>query len=713
MGRNGQLGLGKDIVSSKKPMLVNKLKEMDVTVKSITCGLAHTIYLHDDGKISSCGMNGFGQLGIGGYESGFTGIDDKLMIDNKDAYTPCIVTLPKGCKITHIACGGAHSMIINDKGELYTCGSNSCGQLGMGNNSDSSKFVKVNDFGEDNCAFAACGEEFSATVTQNHTVFVWGLGIAGQIGNGQLKSNNLPVLVETLNDKGIVELSCSQGQVFAVSNTGEIYTWGLPGDKSHLLNLAQIPVSFSGMSVDSISTLQSGESFIIPFPLKVTNFSRKKKVLQISCGRKHYVMRIARPFGPFCYIQKGFGMEDIEKEDYTLEFSAGERIKFVIQAVDESGLACSSGGCQFTAELIPSSLEFDIHLKRQYKAIQRNMKEKCEIVQKPTSQTQKESALSVEIDDNFDGTYSGVCKILICGTYHCSIKLDELEIKSFPLELNITESIVSPATSVAWWGKYAVTNGGIKEYGEKGGFGSFIAAEAGASVVFTISTKDCYGNKCSKTDGVSVSVNLIAISTVADTNADNESYNESRLESTVKNMSSQKMLELNGAEILTSSIWSDSQAGIFPCVVEVPVMETIRSDVNYFVSVEMKGKINKKFGESVDGSPFPITISAKKEQVIDEKHERAENTPEENEETRSKVQNEAVDKNEEKKSSAEKIENVQVKVDNIMITARRAEMALKRHKGQCLSLILLLLLSYYSYYIMQINVVFIISETYG
>jgi alpha-tubulin suppressor-like RCC1 family protein len=55
-------------------------------------------------------------------------------------------------------------------------------------------------------------------------VYMWGLGIVGQLGDGKMISQSLPQLVVGLEGKGIDSISCSQGQVLAVASSGEVYT---------------------------------------------------------------------------------------------------------------------------------------------------------------------------------------------------------------------------------------------------------------------------------------------------------------------------------------------------------------------------------------------------------------------------------------------------------------------------------------------------------
>lgn len=75
----------------------------------------------DRGNLYSWGENRNGQLGIGN------------LIDQTN---PQLVTIPNGEKPISIALGQQHSMVVTDKGNLYSWGYNNLGQLGLGNTID-------------------------------------------------------------------------------------------------------------------------------------------------------------------------------------------------------------------------------------------------------------------------------------------------------------------------------------------------------------------------------------------------------------------------------------------------------------------------------------------------------------------------------------------------------------------------------------------------
>jgi len=60
-------------------------------------------------------------------------------------------------------------------------------------------------------ALCACGEEYSAAVSRGEgDVFTWGLGIAGQLSNGELSNRDHPTAMTAMARKGREVLACSQ-----------------------------------------------------------------------------------------------------------------------------------------------------------------------------------------------------------------------------------------------------------------------------------------------------------------------------------------------------------------------------------------------------------------------------------------------------------------------------------------------------------------------
>lgn len=137
------------------------------------------------------------------------GLDGRLGSSNDENAT---APTPFACKWLHpvqIACGKAHSAIIDVYSNLYCFGLGASGQLGQGDSSlDVSKLpLRVPLGGASTVLHVACGSQHTMCVTAEGRVFAWGDNTCGQLGLGfkSGKPRDLPTRVEKLaNVRGLV-----------------------------------------------------------------------------------------------------------------------------------------------------------------------------------------------------------------------------------------------------------------------------------------------------------------------------------------------------------------------------------------------------------------------------------------------------------------------------------------------------------------------------
>merc|ERR1712000_196829 len=101
------------------PKKLSTLPEGTGKIVKVACGYGHTILIDNKNQTYVFGNNGCGQLGLGD--------EDNRNLPEKFS------TLPEGAgKISKIACGGAHTILIDNKHQTYVFGYNKYGQLGLG-----------------------------------------------------------------------------------------------------------------------------------------------------------------------------------------------------------------------------------------------------------------------------------------------------------------------------------------------------------------------------------------------------------------------------------------------------------------------------------------------------------------------------------------------------------------------------------------------------
>ncbi len=131
--------------------------EVSEDVDQIAVGRNFAVLLYKSGNVSTWGGNEWGQLG---YETPGT------------YYHPELLQIPNISGITKVDAKNNHTLLLKDDGRVFSFGSNFSGQLGTGDNSDSSKPILVE--GINDAIDIAAGYKFSLALSKDG--FVWGWG---------------------------------------------------------------------------------------------------------------------------------------------------------------------------------------------------------------------------------------------------------------------------------------------------------------------------------------------------------------------------------------------------------------------------------------------------------------------------------------------------------------------------------------------------------
>lgn len=220
----GQLGLGNNL-HQNKPSRIEDLS----SIISISAGGVHNLALDRDGQVWSFGRNKFGQLGLGAPSSNSpntaSGVRGGLG-DNFDRYRPTpIKDLPF---ITSISAGGEHSLILDQKGQIWSFGNDRNSQLGLGNsdtNSDSMQHsipTRVN--GIPFIISVSAGGNYNLVIDRRGQVWSFGNNDYGQLGLGDYVNRNVPTLIESLSF--VVNISAGTFHSLALDRNGKVRSFG-------------------------------------------------------------------------------------------------------------------------------------------------------------------------------------------------------------------------------------------------------------------------------------------------------------------------------------------------------------------------------------------------------------------------------------------------------------------------------------------------------
>jgi hypothetical protein len=213
-----------------------------------------------------------------------------------------------------------------------------------------------------------------------------------------LNNRSVPYLVSELTGKFVESLTCGQSQVIAICADGSAYNWGFPID---------------ALNMSAIEFAMIDKSAFNSRPVPISSFTKNRRARQISCGRKHYLLVTKAVYGPNCFLLISQNPVSVDQE---LNFDAGNSVKIIIQACDDSGSTCVSGG----------SLVSGI------------------ITQRLTESTQTTNEKSIVhhnlvIDDDLDGKYSSRFRLNVAGLYDMSVTIDGLHISGSPFVIKINQ----------------------------------------------------------------------------------------------------------------------------------------------------------------------------------------------------------------------------------------------------------------------------------
>jgi alpha-tubulin suppressor-like RCC1 family protein len=182
--------------------------------KDIAAGNAHSLALDKFGRLTVCGNNSSGQLGLG---------------NTTNVSTFQFVPFPTNVTAwTAIAAGSNYSIALGNNGQLYSCGLGFLGTLGTGGLTNSLRFVPVlRPAGITNWLKVTAGAQHVLAIADSGAIFSWGLGSSGQLGHGNLNSSTVPTVATLLlGVTNWVALSAGSTHSLGLASDGNIYVWG-------------------------------------------------------------------------------------------------------------------------------------------------------------------------------------------------------------------------------------------------------------------------------------------------------------------------------------------------------------------------------------------------------------------------------------------------------------------------------------------------------
>ena len=186
----GELGWG---IWETEKYQISQIFNQPPGIIQFCCGLYHSLFLDDEGKVFGVGINASGSLGVG---------------DNANRSE--LVQIQNILPMQKILCAGYSSYSIDFDGNVWSFGLNTSGQLGLGdkeNRNVPTKIPTISDIVE--MSSGSFGYHFLAKNSQSG-IFVGGDNQFGQLGNNKtelsipeiMKAEYFPIWGTSLKSRG-------------------------------------------------------------------------------------------------------------------------------------------------------------------------------------------------------------------------------------------------------------------------------------------------------------------------------------------------------------------------------------------------------------------------------------------------------------------------------------------------------------------------------
>jgi alpha-tubulin suppressor-like RCC1 family protein len=221
IGNNSTTGFGSGL-SSPVQTITRGTNWLQVECEGSYSWGVTTAAVKNDGTLWMWGNNSYGQLG-----------DNTTVSKSSPVQT---ITFGTNWKQVSIGCGsntgiGATVGAVKNDGTLWMWGNNTSGQLGDNTKTNRSSPVQTITFGT-NWAAVSCGNQFTAGIKNDGTLWMWGNNGSGQLGINNTTSVSSPVQT-VVGGQTWSKVSCSRntsqltlGTTAAVKTDGTLWVWG-------------------------------------------------------------------------------------------------------------------------------------------------------------------------------------------------------------------------------------------------------------------------------------------------------------------------------------------------------------------------------------------------------------------------------------------------------------------------------------------------------
>eukprot|EP00960_Hanusia_phi_P031772 749481-Hanusia_phi.AAC.6 len=249
----GQLGI-RGLQAARSPAVMQSL--LATSIVHISANSDMSAFVTESGSLFVSGGSEHGRLGLGHLAP---------------APTPVEIRSLNTVKITKVACGGYHCLALTEEKRVYAWGDGKWGNAGVSNSTDVLEPQELNTLAASSIISVHAGGCHSAALSQFGDLFMWGKNSNGQLGIGNTSgAEDSPTKILNLDGivVDVVSVSCGAAHTAAVSQYGDLITWGNGrngqlGLKAGLSKDIEGPVQLPPICNDPIARVVCGQEVTV------------------------------------------------------------------------------------------------------------------------------------------------------------------------------------------------------------------------------------------------------------------------------------------------------------------------------------------------------------------------------------------------------------------------------------------------------------------
>lgn len=156
-------------------------------------------------------------------------INEKLRATNIKYNTTgyYLIHLPETVSCAKVCCGEFFIILLSHSGIVFSWGSQGCAALGKNRSPTCLNIKPIPELCTDRCRVVdiACGSRHCLAMTDNGSLYVWGEGEGGRLGNGRCDNISRPEPITVANGDTVL-IRAGHKSSFCKTRDGTCYAWG-------------------------------------------------------------------------------------------------------------------------------------------------------------------------------------------------------------------------------------------------------------------------------------------------------------------------------------------------------------------------------------------------------------------------------------------------------------------------------------------------------